>query len=115
MEWQRSEDFQSKLVEVLVSELQLSGPDDSRGFNRKLGATATGEYDYFNATRNGVVGAVEAVEAWQILSPLRGMPFGVGDINRQIHERFRSWVCRAGKSSVAIDTEAFRRRTDRLW
>ena len=90
VEWQRSEDFQSKLVEVLVSELQLSGPDDSRGFNRKLGATATGEYDYFNATRNGVVGAVEAVEAWQILSPLRGMPFGVGDINRQIHERFRS-------------------------
>ena len=47
-------------------------------------------YDYFNVTRNGKAGAVEKVEAWQILSPLRGMPFGVGDINRQIHERFRA-------------------------
>ena len=39
---------------------------------------------YFNPTRNGKTGAVKDVEAWQILSPLRGMPFGVGDINRQI-------------------------------
>jgi hypothetical protein len=53
-----------------------------------LGATEAGEYDYFNSTKNGKLGAVSAVEAWQILSPLRGMPFGVGDINRQIHARF---------------------------
>jgi hypothetical protein len=33
---------------------------------------------------------VAAAELWQILSPLRGMPFGVGDINRQLHERFRA-------------------------
>jgi hypothetical protein len=70
--------------------LKLSGLDDFRGFNRALGATENGEYDYFNATRNGQPGSVVAVDAWQILSPLRGMPFGVGDINRQIHERFRA-------------------------
>lgn len=90
VEWQKPEDFQRKLVEVLVEELQLSGPDDLRGFNREIGATVSGDYDYFNATRNGNLGAVKEVEAWQILSPLRGMPFGVCDINRQIHERFRS-------------------------
>ncbi len=90
VEWKTSDDFQLKLMDVLVKELSLSGVGDSRNFNAALGATVNGEYDYFNATRNGVPGAVKAAEKWQILSPLRGMPFGVGDINRQIHERFRA-------------------------
>jgi hypothetical protein len=90
VEWNKPEDFQHQLVDVLVKELNLSGPVDFRGFNRSLGATVTTDYDYFNATRNGNLGAVRAVDAWQILSPLRGMPFGIGDINRQIHERFRA-------------------------
>lgn len=90
VEWEKPEDFQSKLLEVLAEELQLAGTGDQRGFNRRLGCTPQGDYDYFNATRNGNLGAVREVEAWQILSPLRGMPFGVGDINRQIHERFRA-------------------------
>lgn len=90
VEWQKPEDFQNKLVQVLVGELGLAGTDDMRGFNAKLGASKVGEYDYFNATRNGKPGSVSEVEAWQILSPLRGMPFGVGDINRKIHEHFRA-------------------------
>lgn len=55
-----------------------------------LGSNAKGEYDYFNRSRDGEIGSVGAIEDWQVLSPLRGMPFGVGDINRQVHERFRS-------------------------
>lgn len=90
VQWDRPEDFQGKLLDVLISELKLSGADDFRNFNRALGATQKDAYDYFNSTRDGKAGAVAAVEAWQILSPLRGMPFGVGDINRQIHERFRA-------------------------
>ena len=90
VEWEKPDDFQCKLVDLLVQELKLAGPSDFRGFNRALGATVAGEYDYFNATRNGKTGAVSAVEAWQILSPLRGMPFGVSDINRQIHQAFRA-------------------------
>jgi energy-coupling factor transporter ATP-binding protein EcfA2 len=90
VEWQKPDDFQNKLVDVLVEELKLSGPEDLRGFNRALAATSSGEYDYFNRSGEGKNGAVDAVEAWQILSPLRGMPFGVNDINRQIHERFRA-------------------------
>lgn len=89
VEWKTPEDFQLKLLEVLTRELKLAGVDDVRGFSHRLGATEVGEYDYFNASRDGKPGSVEAVEAWQILSPLRGMPFGVGDINRQLHERFR--------------------------
>jgi hypothetical protein len=87
--WETPEDFQSKLFDVLTEELKLADIKDLRGFNRAMGSTPSGEYDYFNATRNGKTGAVAQVEAWQILSPLRGMPFGVADINRQIHEQFR--------------------------
>jgi AAA domain/UvrD-like helicase C-terminal domain len=90
VQWEKPEDFQEKLLTVLTSELKLAGPDDIRGFNKALGSTVSNNYDYFNNTRNGNVGAVAAVETWQILSPLRGMPFGVGDINRQVHERFRA-------------------------
>ena len=90
VEWDQPDDFQSKLIELLIEELQLEGPDDVRGFNEKLGASSNGDYDYFNATRNTLAGAVAKIEDWQILSPLRGMPFGVGDINRKIHEQFRS-------------------------
>lgn len=89
VEWENAGDFQSRLLDVLVQELNLANSEDVRGFNLALGAVANGEYDYFNGTRGDQPGAVAAVEAWQILSPLRGMPFGVGDINRLIHERLR--------------------------
>jgi ATP-dependent exoDNAse (exonuclease V) alpha subunit len=90
VEWKHPDDFQIKLIEVIKGELQLDDPNDQRGFNLSLGAVPTGEYDYFNASRNGIPGSVDSVEKWQILSPLRGMPFGVSDVNRLIHERFRA-------------------------
>ena len=88
--WDKPEDFQVKLLQVLSEELQLGSPDDQHGFNAALGATVVGKYDYFNATKNNQPGAVRAVESWQILSPLRGGPVGVGDVNRQIHGQFRA-------------------------
>lgn len=90
VEWTNSVDFQHKFLEVLKEELHLAAIDDQRGFNNQLGAIPKGEYDYFNATRNGVPGSVNSVEQWQILSPLRGMPFGVSDVNRLIHAQFRA-------------------------
>ena len=101
VQWVDANDFQAKLLEVLQQELGLSDLDDIRGFNAKLGAVTVGEYDYFNATRDGKLGSVDSVEAWQILSPLRGMSFGVSDINRQIHERFR-------KKYLELATSRFR-------
>lgn len=90
VEWKQADDFQDKFLKVMQDELHLTGPDDQRGFNQSLGAVPAGEFDYFNATRPGKPGSVEAIEQWQILSPLRGMPFGVSDVNRLIHERFRA-------------------------
>lgn len=88
--WEKPEEFQPMLLEVLVAELKLEDDMDQRGFNRMLGSTQVGEYDYFNATRDGKPGAVQAIEKWQILTPLRGGVIGVGDVNRQIHQRFRA-------------------------
>ena len=58
VEWEKPEDFQSKLVDVLAEELKLADAEDQRGFNRAMGSTSSGDYDYFNATRNGNQGAV---------------------------------------------------------
>ena len=90
VEWKKPEDFHRKFIEVLAEELQLANIEDLRGFNRSMGSTPKGEYDYFNRTTSSAEGAAKKIEDWQVLSPLRGMPFGVGDINRQIHERFRT-------------------------
>lgn len=87
--WSSPEDLRAKLLEVLADELKLENDTDVRGFNRALGAKSVDEYDYFNASRGATVGSVEKLESWQVLSPLRGLAFGVGSINRDIHERFR--------------------------
>lgn len=96
--WENAQDFQDKLMQVLHQELNLTDLNDVRGFNASLGAVVAGQYDYFNATRDGSPGSVNSVEAWQILSPLRGMTFGVSDINRQIHERFRQGFLKLASS-----------------
>lgn len=91
--WENPEDFQRKLLDVLVDQLGLKNDKDERGFDLALGATEQGEYRYFNRSVKGKPGAVDMVEAWQILSPLRGMPFGVSDINRLLQERLRAgWI-----------------------
>lgn len=98
VQWETPEDFQTTLLEVLSQELRLSHYDDQSGFNRTMGANEFRGHDYFNSTftakKYGNEGAVKSVENWQVLSPLRGMPFGVNDINRQIHERFRANLLR---------------------
>ncbi|NMC31575.1 MAG: AAA family ATPase [Veillonellaceae bacterium] len=88
--WSTPEDFKEKLISVLAEELNLTDPHDQRGFNKTLGAITYQNNDYFNSTRDGKPGAVAKIESWQILSPIRGMTFGVSDINRQIHECYRA-------------------------
>ncbi|MFC1791511.1 AAA family ATPase, partial [Gemmatimonadota bacterium] len=90
VEWQSPEGLLDSLLGVLVEELELNDPNDIRGFNDVMGAVEKGDYQYFNANWSKKGGAVERVEAWQLLSPLRGMSFGVTNINRAIHTRFRS-------------------------
>ena len=92
--WERPEEFPAKLTAVLAEELGMTDDNDVRRFNETLGSTKAGEYDYFNRES-----AVAKVTKWQILSPVRGLPYGVENINRQIHERFRTGYLDLAKRS----------------
>lgn len=84
IQWETSEEFQARLLDLLVEELGLEGIEDVRNFDLSLGGTASkGDYVYFNN------GAAKRAEAWQILSPVRGLTHGVLEVNRLIHKTFR--------------------------
>lgn len=82
--WDGPEDFERLLVDTLVSELDLNGPDDQAGFELRLGGVPFNGFNYFN------LGAETHVDDWQVLSPVRGFAHGVTRMNRLIHQRFRS-------------------------
>ena len=67
---EKPEDFQSKLMEVLAEELNLSSPEDQFGFNRTLGASLYRGNSYFwpssVAKHYDSDAAVKHVENWQI-------------------------------------------------
>ena len=81
--WDSPDELGDKLLEVIVNELSLKDAKDTASFEMANGGTAVGDYIYFNR------GNAKKVEDWQILSPVRGMPYGVGSLNRLIHKKFR--------------------------
>lgn len=82
--WKDSDDLEQTLLGVLVQELNLKDTNDTESFEAKLGGTKKGDYIYFNT------GAAKAIDGWQILTPVRGMSWGVLDLNRLIQLNFRS-------------------------
>jgi len=91
VQWDTPEEFQKRLMEVLVKELGLKSIDDVREFDLRLGGTPSGDFVYFN------VGAAKKSESWQILSPVRGLTHGVRDVNRLIHKIFRAKTVEFGR------------------
>lgn len=90
VQWDFSEELQQKLFDVLVEELELSGQDDSKGFEISLGGSLYGDSVYFWPTREDQPGACASVENWQILSPVHNAPHGVEALNRLIQSAFRA-------------------------
>jgi ATP-dependent exoDNAse (exonuclease V) alpha subunit len=82
--WESPEEFSTKLLKILKDELKLESLEDAQGFDISLGGNASNGFVYFNK------GNAEAVEAWQILSPVRGQSHGVTAINRLIHKTFKA-------------------------
>lgn len=87
--WQSDEELQEKLIDCLIHELNLEGKSDEKGFEISLGGIQSGQFVYFNNAYNGKPGSAEKVENWQILSPVRGQPYGVDLLNRLIQKTFR--------------------------
>jgi hypothetical protein len=91
MQWDSADELRSRLIEALVKELSLSGPDDVAGFDKTLGGKDWSGRMFFN------LGAAEKAEAWQILSPVRAGSYGVPDLNRLIHKQFRQEMIDASR------------------
>lgn len=82
--WYASDDFRELFKEVLEEELDLDAKGLEKSFNRAIGAVDDGGFQYFNC---GV--AEKKIEAWQVLSPVRGYGFGVKEVNKFIQMTYR--------------------------
>lgn len=86
--WENESDFEKVFSRVLQEELGIT---DEVSFNKQLGSP---DGEFFNSTGRaksfGVNPAVEALEKWQVLSPVREKIFGVQSINRTLHQKYRS-------------------------
>jgi hypothetical protein len=93
--WSTDDDLRSKLLHVIVEELELDGIDDESGFERTIGGTPFkgAQRNFFWAGKGDEPGAAAMAEAWQILSPVRATGHGVVELNRAIQRQFRGgWV-----------------------
>lgn len=97
VQWETADDVRSRLIDVLVGELKLKGPDDIAGFDATLGGEAWKDMRFFNPRRGEKAGAAETAEGWQILSPVRSAAHGVLDLNRLIHKQFRQVMIDAAR------------------
>jgi ATP-dependent exoDNAse (exonuclease V) alpha subunit len=88
--WDDADDLHNKILDVLAEELDLDSQDDTAKFEQSIGGTEPDDngYVYFNRS-SGAPGAASRVEDWQVLTPVRGQPHGVRDLNRVIQQHYR--------------------------
>ena len=91
VEWTDPQDLQRRILDELVAGLGLKGPDDELNFELSLGGSSYGDFDraFFWNRWGDNPGAAAKVDAWQMLSPVRGGLEGVDALNRTIQEHFR--------------------------
>ena len=95
--WDSPGELRSCMIDALVEELNLDGPDDIAGFDKILGGNHANGYSYFNPQWKDRKGAAASAESWQVLSPIRSSVSGVGDLNRLIHKQFRQHTIEASQ------------------
>lgn len=78
--WQTEQDLRAALSQVLRDKLDLA-PGDTARFNNLLGISFSGKY--WDVTHP------DLAESWQILSPVRGDQWGVGELNRWVQRTWR--------------------------
>lgn len=86
--WTDPQQVQKLLVDLVVEELGLSGPDDELGFASSLGGSPYNGTAYFWRTQDA--SAPSKAEAWQIISPIRAGEAGVDSINHLVQRSFRT-------------------------
>ena len=83
--WYEGTDFRELFDKVLKEELELDPAAPEKAFNRKIGATDVGAYQYFNSNH-----AEKEIEKWQVISPVNGYGYGVREINKFVQGKYRS-------------------------
>ena len=102
--WQTQQELEAELLDALVAHVdEIEHDRDARGFGASLGGVLSDRGVFFNAAwpEGNRKGSAERCESWQVLSPVRGKGHGVDELNRFLHERFRSEALRyaEGRSS----------------
>ena len=96
--WDNENDFEELLYEVLESELDIN---DTISFNKSIGSE---DGSYFNWNK-----AVNKVENWQLLSPVRAKVFGTTQLNRSLHKKFKKdtihWANKGRKTPGPFGSE----------
>ena len=82
-QWADNDELEACILQTLSEELGLKDVGDQDGFDRSLGGNVTERGTYFN------VGCAKSADKWQILAPVRNMPYGVTNINHLMHRQFR--------------------------
>ena len=91
VQWSDAHDLTRKMQSELVEGLGLKGLEDELGFELSLGGSRFQDLDraFFWSRFRDNPGAALKVEAWQVLSPIRGGLEGVDALNRTVQEDFR--------------------------
>ena len=93
--WKNETDFEELLYEVLDKELNITG---EASFNKSIGST---DGKFFNWKS-----AVNSIENWQLLSPVKSKIFGTNQLNRGIHKEFKKealhWSYNAKKNTKPL-------------
>ena len=86
IQWEGNEDIREKVVRALAEEIEyITDVDDVKGFELSVGGSEYEGLIYFHRRQTAA-----AAEAWQILSPVRGLTHGVRELNRLIQRTFRA-------------------------
>ncbi|MEI8082802.1 MAG: ATP-dependent RecD-like DNA helicase, partial [Actinomycetes bacterium] len=101
--WSTPDELRTKLRAHFMLSFNMSGPDDVAKFNTEaLGLTQEGWVPFDDH---------DGSERFQILSPVRGHPHGVNDLNRWVQKTYRSnqlqaarqpWGVRLGDEEIVL-------------
>ena len=70
--------------QIAVNSEEMDNSADILGFERSYGGQTHGEYIKFKSD------SVAGIEAWQVLSPIRGEGSGINELNRMLQHTYRS-------------------------
>lgn len=86
VQWETPDELERAIPETLAKTLEFDQTaEEWKEFACSLGGQVFGDYVYFNRGRSGAM-----AESWQLLTPVRRRPWGVDNINRRLHVRYKS-------------------------